>query len=96
MLAPQIRGTLDTIIDPMLNVIPREMSYLRDGGANVLHVKNLEDNLLGFVHGAIMGSFNVVFSGIMKRQPNNEEQEEARNIVFRRTSQLRDAIFKSG
>jgi hypothetical protein len=94
MLAPQIRGTLDTIIDPMLNVIPREMSYLRDGGANVLHVKNLEDYLLGFV--AIMGSFNVVFSGIMKRQPNNEEQEEARNIVFRRTSQLRDAIFKSG
>jgi|GEM_PF-1020629 hypothetical protein len=94
MLQPQIRGTLDTIIDQMLTVIPREMSYLRDGGAKVLHVKNLEDYLLGFVHGAIMGSFNVVFSGIMKRQPNDEEQEEAQNIVFQRTSQLREAIFK--
>jgi hypothetical protein len=94
MLQPQIRGTLDTIIDQMLTVIPREMSYLRDGGAKVLHVKSLEDYLLGFVHGAIMGSFNVVFSGIMKRQPNDEEQEEAQNIVFQRTSQLREAIFK--
>ena len=94
MLQPQIRGTIDTIIDQMLTVIPREMSYLRDGGAKVLHVKNLEDYLLGFVHGAIMGSFNVVFSGIMKRQPNDEEQEEAQNIVFQRTSQLREAIFK--
>jgi hypothetical protein len=91
-----MRGTLEQIIDQVLIAIPLRKSSLQMGEAKGLHVKNEEDYLLGFAHGAIMGNFVAVFLGIMKRMPNDEEAKEVQTVAFNRTPQLREAIFKSG
>jgi hypothetical protein len=95
MLNTEMRGTLEQIIDQLLTAIPQKPPTRRED-MEKLHIENEHDYTLGFAHGAIMGNFVVVFMVTMKRPLHEEEEQEARSIVFNRTPQIRDAMFKSG
>jgi hypothetical protein len=60
-----------------------------------LKVKNNDDYLLGYAHGAIMGSFATTFLAENKRPTNEEEDQQARDIVYNRTDQIMRAISRA-
>jgi hypothetical protein len=96
MLDTHMRVILDKIIDQVIISIPLRLSSLRKGEAIELQVRNEEDYMLGFVNGAIMGSFITTFSAIHRRPTNYEEDLEARKAALNRTPEIREAIFKHG
>ena len=94
MLDTYMRIVLDKIIDQVIISIPLRLSSLRRGEAQELQVKNEEDYMLGFAHGAIMGGFITIFSAIHRRPTNYDEDQEARRMALNRTPEIREAIFK--
>jgi hypothetical protein len=96
MLDTQMRGILDKIIDQVIISIPLRLYSLRKSEAKELQVRNEEDYMLGFAHGAIMGGFITTFSAIHRRPTNYEEDQEARRVALNRTPEIREAILKPG
>lgn len=97
MLDYDVRGALDQVIDQLADGLPTTMSWLRGGVHKTnLHIENEKDYALGYAHGAIKASFLYTFMTLKKRQPNAEETAEADTIIYKRTAELRDSIFKSG
>jgi hypothetical protein len=96
MLDTQMRGILDKIIDQVIFSIPLRLYSLRKGEAKELQVRNEEDYMLGFAHGAIMGGFITTFSAIHRRPTNYEEDQEARRLALNRSPEIREAILKPG
>jgi hypothetical protein len=96
MLDTQMRGILDKIIDQVIISIPLRLYSLRKREAKELQVRNEEDYMLGFAHGAIMGGFITTFSAIHRRPTNYEEDQEARRVALNRTPEIREAILKPG
>ena len=96
MLNTPMRGILDKIIDQVIISIPLRLPSLRKGEAKELQVRNEEDYMLGFAHGAIMNGFVTTFSAIHRRPTDYEEDQEALRVALNRTPELRDAISKRG
>jgi hypothetical protein len=96
MLDTHMRGILDKIIDQVINSIPLRLYSLRRGEGKELQVRNEEDYMLGFAHGAIMGGFITTFSAIHRRPTNYEEDQEARRLALNRSPEIREAILKPG
>jgi hypothetical protein len=94
MLDLEMRGALETIADAVINAIPNLASSMKQEEAEMLMVKNNDDYLLGYAHGAIMGSFSTTFVAANKRPTNEEEYQQAREIVYNRTNEIMKAIFK--
>ena len=88
MLDSHMRGVLEKIIDQVITSIPRLQSSVREEGKDKLQIKNEEDYMLGFVHGAIMSDFVTTFSAMNKRSINLEENEEAQAVAFNRTAEV--------
>jgi hypothetical protein len=51
---------------------------------------------IGLAHGMILTGFISDFKTHNKREPNQEEMIEVSKVLFNRTEELREAIFKSG
>lgn len=51
--------------------------------------------MLGHAHGFILGSFSTTFLAENKRPTNEEEYQQARDIVYNRTDEIMKAIFKA-
>ena len=96
MLDSEMRGALETIADAVINAIPNLASSMKQEEAEMLNVKNNDDYLLGYAHGEIMGSFSTTFLAENKRPTNEEEHQQARDIVYNRTDEIMKAIFKAG
>jgi hypothetical protein len=95
MLDSEMRGALETIADAVINAIPNLASSMKQEEAEMLKVKNNVDYLLGYAHGEIMGSFSTSFLAANKRPTNEEEYQQAREIVYNRTDEIMKAIFKA-
>jgi hypothetical protein len=95
MLDTQMRGILDKIIDQVIISILLRLYSLRKGEAKELQVRNEEDYILGFAHGAITGGFITTFSA-MHIRPTNYEDQEARRLALNRSPEIREAILNPG
>lgn len=95
MLNPEMRGALETIADAVINAIPNLASNMKQEEAKKLKVKNNDDYMLGHAHGFILGSFSTTFLAENKRPTNEEEYQQARDIVYNRTDEIMKAIFKA-
>ena len=97
VLDQTMRGTLEQIIDSMIKEIPRLVRVLFEPSQKAqLHIQNEKDFALGIALGGIYQTFSVFFLSVQKRYPNDQESSEIRNIILRRTAELRDAIFSTG
>jgi hypothetical protein len=95
MLDSEMRGFLETIAEAVINAIPNLASNMKQEEAKKLKVMNDDDYLLGYAHGAIMGSFATTFLAEYKRPTNEEEDQQARVIVYNRTDEIMRAISKA-
>jgi hypothetical protein len=95
MLNPEMRGALETIADAVVNAIPNLAFNMKQEEAKKLKVKNNDDYILGHTHGFILGSFSTTFLAENKRPTNEEEYQQARDIVYNRTDEIMKAIFKA-
>jgi hypothetical protein len=95
MLDSEMRGALETTADAVINAVPNLASNMKQEEAKKLKVKNNDDYLLGYAHGEIMGSFSTTFLAANKRPTNEEEYQQAREIVYNRTDEIMRAIFKA-
>ena len=96
MLEPQIRDTLENIIDQWVQAFPDRIRSARKDTRWAPNVQNEADYALGYTHGAIRASFIAAFALSYKRDPNEEEMQEADNIIFRSNGDFKDAILESG
>jgi hypothetical protein len=97
MLDINIRGSLDLIIDQMVGYLPTTVTFLREGERKAsLHIDSEKDYTLGYAHGAIKASFLAIFISLKSRPPNPDETKEVDTIIYNRTDELRNAIFRGG
>jgi hypothetical protein len=94
MLNDKMREVIDQLIDRTTISFPALMSSIRvDKGE--FQIQNESDYAIGLAHGMILTGFLSDFKTHNNREPNQEEMTEASKILFDRTTELRQAIFKS-
>jgi len=92
-----MRGRPEKAIDNAIDMIPSFIDIFHEPDLkSKLHIMNKEDFILGWSCGYIIDNFSNDFTSTKKRLPNAEELKEAYNILFKRTAEIRDVIFKSG
>jgi hypothetical protein len=93
-LSTEERGLLDKQIDEATKTAPAAVK-----GFRVLkhkyHFKEENDAVYGFILGAIIGSFNQWMSDRSK-EVTDEIDAEIKEILYNRSAEIRDAIFKAG
>jgi hypothetical protein len=89
-----MKGSLNRLIDRTTVSFHTVMSSLRIDKA-YFHIQNEPDYALGLAHGMILTGFMSEFKDHNKREPNQEEMIEMSKVLFNRTKELREAIFKS-
>jgi hypothetical protein len=93
MLDDKMRGALDQLIGRTIMSFHTVMSSIRTDKAD-FHIQNESDYALGLAHGMILTGFMSDFKDQYKREPNQEEITEVSKVLFDRTDELREAIFK--
>jgi hypothetical protein len=94
MLDDKMRGALDQLIDRTTISFHTLMSSIRIDKVD-FHIQNESDYAMGLAHGMIITGFISDFKTHYKREPNQEEMSEVGRVLFNRTEELREAIFKS-
>jgi hypothetical protein len=92
-----MRGLLEQYIDSIVIAIPNIVRVFFDPSKKVqLQIQNENDFALGIALGNIQNAFLTSFVSIQARYPTLEELEEISNIIFKRTPEIRNAIFSAG
>jgi hypothetical protein len=94
MLDDKMREVIDQLIDRTTISFPALMSSIIVEKAE-FHIQNESDYVIGLAHGMILTGFLSDFKTHNNREPNQEEMIEASKILFDRTTELREAIFRS-
>jgi hypothetical protein len=94
MLDDKMIGALDQLIDRTTISFHTLMSSIRIDKTE-FHIQSESDYAIGLAHGMILTGFLSDFKTHNNREPNQEEMTEASKILFDRTIELREAIFKS-
>jgi hypothetical protein len=94
MLDDNMRGVIDQLIVRTTISFHTLMSSIRVDKAE-FHIQSESDYAIGLAHGMILTSFLCGSKTHNNREPNQEEMIEASKILFDRTTELRQAIFKS-
>jgi hypothetical protein len=92
MLDPVTRGLLEKTIGETKDLIPTVKGI---GIPKGMQIQKDEDYTLGWAIGYIMGRFLTFFIISYNRPPNEQELKEAREAIFYRTNELREAISKA-
>lgn len=95
VLDPMTRGVLEKIIDFAIVEIPEDMKLIRAMKA-VLHVSNEADFVFGQAWARIIVRFGTYYTAIRGRQVDVKEIDEVVDIIMKRASEIRDAIFRTG
>jgi hypothetical protein len=61
-----------------------------------MHIQNSEDYTLGLAIGYIIGKFAAFFAMLYRKSTDEQELKEVREVIFNRTAELRETIFKTG
>jgi hypothetical protein len=94
MLDDKMREVIDQLIDRTTISFHVLISSIRVDKAE-FHIQSETDYAIGLAHGMILTDFLSDFKTHNNREPNQEEMIEASKILFDRTTELREAIFKS-
>jgi hypothetical protein len=94
MLDDKMKGVIDHLIDRTTISFHTLISSIRVDKAE-FHIQNELDYAIVLAHGMILTGFLSDFKTHNNREPNQEEMIEASKILFDRTTELRQAIFKS-
>ena len=94
MLDDNMKGVLHQLIIRTTISFHALMSSIRIDKAE-FHIHSESDYAIGLAHGMILTGFLSDFITHNNREPNQEEMIEASKILFDRTTELREAIFKS-
>ena len=95
MLDDIMRRDLDQLIDRTTISFHTVMSSIRVDKVD-FHIQNESDYAIGLAHGLISASFISDFNARFHREPNTEEMIEVGKVLFKRTADLREAMFKGG
>ncbi len=96
-LDQRTRGSLEQIIDRVIEGLPRFVKILFDPEWKAqLHLENEKDFAFGVAIGMIQQTFLVTFVSSHSRIPNDQEDLEVTKVIFSRMPQIREAIFKAG
>lgn len=91
------RGVLEQIIDGLIRDIPNFIKIIYNPSEKAkLHIQNESDFLLGVSLGLLHQAFSNYFISAYRRYPNEQEILEINSVIFRRTADIRNAIFQSG
>ena len=97
VLDEQTRGILENQIDRAIENIPglAKLSQREDFREH-FQLREESDFMVGMVWGYVLRAFQDLFILDHSRPPNEMEALDAMSIVFKRTKEIREAIFKCG
>jgi len=97
VLDVKTRGTLENEIDKAIKKIPdlAKLTQKEDFRKN-FQVREESDFMVGIIWGYVLRSFQDFFVLDYNRLPNQIETLDAMSIVFKRTKEMKEAIFKCG
>ena len=97
VLDHKTRGTLENEIDKAIKNIP-DLAKLtqREDFRKDFQVREESDFMVGLIWGYVLRSFQDFFILDNNRLPNQIETLDAMSIVFKRTKEMKEAIFKCG
>jgi len=97
VLDDRTRGILENQIDKAIENIPNlaKLSQREDFRKH-FQLKEESDFMVGLVWGYVLRAFQDMFILDYSRLPNEMETSDAMTIVFKRTKEIREAIFKCG
>jgi hypothetical protein len=91
-----LRGLLERYIDEGIAGIPTLVTVCRQGDLTSIGVKTMEDYIFGLVQGTIIGQFGIAYKMIYFQNPTSDIVQEVTSIIFRRSREIREAIFRQG
>jgi hypothetical protein len=91
-----MRGVLEQYIDAVVIEIPNIVTVFFDHLRKAqLQIQNERDFALGIALGNIQHAFLTYLDYIQRRPPNHEELTQIAEIIFKRTAEIRSAIFNA-
>lgn len=91
------RTVLKTMIDEEIAKIPGILANLRlPEFSGIFQIKDESEYVYGYTHGSIIGKFETYyFVAHGGKKPSGAEIDDIAKTIFKRTSEIRDAIIKS-
>jgi hypothetical protein len=98
VLSNEARGVLETHIDNALLTVPQLLQYFRDQeNQKSMHYKEPEDVVFGYVWGYVTAAFlPMLYPELQRGVLTQENLVEARNMIHKRSKEIRDRIFDVG
>lgn len=95
-LTVQDRGVLEKLIDEAIDFCPPYIHLLQNNQSPIAkHIKNVEDYVLGQMHGYVIGGYMDYITNQYSR-PTPELLSEIQQVLHNRTAEMKEAIFKQG
>lgn len=91
-----LRGVLERSIDEGIAGIPTLITTCRQGNPTQTGIKTIEDYIFGLVQGKILGQFGAIYKMVYSQNPTPDIAQEVIDILFRRSREIREAIFRQG
>lgn len=91
-----LRGVLERSIDESIANIPTLVTSCRQGNFTQVGIKTIEDYVFGLVQGMVIGQFGATYKMIYFQNPTPDINQEVAHIIFRRSREIREAIFSQG
>lgn len=91
-----MRGLLEDLIDQSIIMTPIFVKMVRNKNPPEFGIQKLEDYVLGFVQGSIVGLFVSSYRSSFAQDPPSSLLAEVSGIIFKRTKEIREAIFRAG
>ena len=91
------RGRIEDSIDEIIQEIPNLIEIFRNEEFKKKYqIQNESDLTIGMVWGYLMRAFQDTFILDYQRLPNADEVNEVLALIFKRTDEIKEAIFKCG
>lgn len=89
------RGILEKEIDAVIREIPEEVRTFRQL-KSLFQIKEEADFVYGLAIGHILYPFILSYFATYGRKPTPAEYDEIRQIIIKRSREIREAIFNTG
>jgi hypothetical protein len=91
-----LRGIVERYIDDGIQSVPVLVQVYRQHASKELGITTMEDYIFGFIHGWILAQFVNTYRSLYSQLPPLDIQQQVGAIIFRRSREIRDAIYRQG
>ncbi len=97
MLKDKDKEILDNMINDEISKIPGLVRNLRlPEFSSIFQIKDEAEYVYGYTHGSIIGKFETYyFVAHSGKKPSGGEVDDIAKTIFKKTSEIRDAIIKA-